>query len=82
MGGVSPVGAVAHGLGLPAASSRWLLLNQLAPLELWPDTHTHTRSVPRGKDYAKDRTKMNHNSMVVGGGMCMWPSLKCLEDGG
>lgn len=42
MGGVSPVGAGAHGLRLPAASSCWLLLYQLTPLELWPDEHTQT----------------------------------------
>lgn len=75
VGGVSPVGAGAHGLGLPAASSRWLLLYQLAPLELWPDTHTHTHSVPRGKDYAKDRNKMNHNRLC-GGETCLLPSVK------
>lgn len=40
MGGVSPVGAGAHRLRLPAASSCWLLLHQLTPLELRPDAHT------------------------------------------
>lgn len=42
MGGVSPVGAGAHGLRLPATSSCWLLLYQLTPLELGPDAQTHT----------------------------------------
>lgn len=35
MGGVSPVGAGAHGLRLPATTTRRLLLYQLTPLELW-----------------------------------------------
>lgn len=43
MGGVSPVGAGAHGLRLPAATTCWLLLYQLTPLELWPDAQKHTR---------------------------------------
>lgn len=66
MGGVSPVGAGAHGLRLPAASSCWLLLHQLTPLELWPDIHTQRQSISRGTDYAKDRKEiMSHNRMVV-----------------
>lgn len=44
MGGVSPVGAGAHGLRLPATTTRRLLLYQLTPLELWPDAQKHTRS--------------------------------------
>lgn len=79
MGGVSPVGAGAHGLGLPAASPCWFLLNQLAPLELWPDARMC--SVPRGKDYAKERNKMNRNRLC-GGEKCMLPSVKCLKDDG
>lgn len=42
VGGVSPVGAGAHGLGLPAASSCRLLLHQLTPLELRPGTAQDT----------------------------------------
>lgn len=56
MGGVSPVGAGAHGLRLPATTSRRLLLYQLTPLELWPDAQKHTQSntcIYRCKEDAK-----------------------------
>lgn len=43
MSGVSPVGAGAHGLRLPATSSCGLLLHQLTPLKLWPNTQKHQR---------------------------------------
>lgn len=57
MGGVSPVGAGAHGLGLPAASSCRLLFDQLTPLELRPDTHT---SFPEAQIMQNTREILSH----------------------
>lgn len=63
MGGVSPVGAGAHGLGLPAASSCRLLFDQLTPLELRPDTHT---SFPEAQIMQNTREILSHKRVNGG----------------
>ena len=41
-----PVGAGAHGFGLPVSPSCGLLLYQLGPLGLWPDGQTQGSNTP------------------------------------